>query len=90
MEELRAAGRDVSSIHLRHLNPFPSNLGQVLRGFRQVLVAELNLGHLARLLRAEFLVPAESLTKVQGQPFKVGEIKARIEAMLGRATRREA
>jgi len=90
VEELRAAGRDVSSIHLRHLNPFPANLGEVLRGFRQVLVAELNLGHLARLLRAEFLVPAESLTKVQGQPFKVSEIKARAEAMLGRATRREA
>ncbi|HUU35893.1 MAG TPA: hypothetical protein VMW48_17630, partial [Vicinamibacterales bacterium] len=71
------------SAHLRALNPFPSNLGQVLSSFEQVLVPELNTGQLARLVRAEFLVPAQSLTKVQGQPFKVSEIRARIDAMLG-------
>ena len=79
---LRADGLDVSSIHLRHLNPFPSNLGEVLSRFRRVLVPELNLGQLSKLLRAEFLTPAESLTKVQGQPFQVAEIHARIAEML--------
>jgi len=83
VEEARAEGLDVSSIHLRHLNPFPQNLGEVLRAFRRVLVPELNLGQLAMLLRAEFLVDAESLCKVQGQPFKVGEIKAKIRQLVG-------
>ena len=72
----------ISSIHLRHLNPFAPNLGEVLGGFERVLVIERNLGQLCRLLRAEFLTPAESLGKVQGQPFKVSEIRAGIDAML--------
>jgi len=83
VNEAREAGLDVSSIHLRHLNPFPPNLEEVLSHFDQVLVAELNHGQLWRLLRAEFLVAAESLSKVSGQPFKVAEIRARIDAMLG-------
>jgi 2-oxoglutarate ferredoxin oxidoreductase subunit alpha len=83
VNEARAAGRDVSSIHLRYLNPFPSNLGDVLRSFEKVLVAELNSGQLWRLLRSEFLVPAEKLAKVEGQPFKVGEVRAAIEKLLG-------
>jgi 2-oxoglutarate ferredoxin oxidoreductase subunit alpha len=81
--DARAAGRDVSSIHLRHLNPFPANLGDVLRSYDKVLVAELNSGQLWRLLRSEYVVPAEKLTKVQGQPFKVAEVRAAIEALLG-------
>ncbi len=84
VEEARAEGLDVSSIHLRHLNPFPSNLREVLGRFRRVLVPELNLGHLALLLRGEFLVPAERLSKVQGQPFRVEEIKSRIREILAR------
>ncbi len=83
VNEAREAGQDVSSIHVRHLNPFPLNLGDVLRRFKQVLVCELNAGQLWRMLRAEYLVPAESLSKVVGQPFKVGEIRARINQMLG-------
>jgi len=82
VEEARADGLDVSAIHLRHLNPFPANLGDVLARFDRVLVPELNSGQLCRLLRAEFLTPAECLGKVQGQPFKVSEIRARIDAML--------
>jgi 2-oxoglutarate ferredoxin oxidoreductase subunit alpha len=82
VNDARAAGLDVSSIHLRHLNPFPPNLREVLSRFGQVLVCELNSGQLWRMLRAEFLVPAECLSKVQGQPFKVAEIRARIDAML--------
>jgi 2-oxoglutarate ferredoxin oxidoreductase subunit alpha len=83
VNEARAAGRDVSSIHLRHLNPFPANLGDVLGRFEKVLVAELNSGQLWRMLRAEFVVPAHKLAKVEGQPFKVGEIRAAIERLLG-------
>ena len=82
VEAARGEGLTVSSLHLRHLNPFPANLGAVLRRFRRVLVPELNLGQLVRLLRAEFLVPAEGLSKVQGQPFQVAEIRARIASML--------
>jgi 2-oxoglutarate ferredoxin oxidoreductase subunit alpha len=83
VNEARAQGRDVSSIHLRHLNPFPANLGDVLRRFEKVLVCELNSGQLWRLLRAEFVVPAEKLAKVEGQPFKVREVRAAIERLLG-------
>lgn len=83
VNDAREAGQNVSSLHLRHLNPFPSDLGEVLGRFEQVLVPELNAGQLSRLIRAEYLVPAESLSKVQGQPFKVAEIRARIDEMLG-------
>jgi len=82
-DEARREGIDVSHLHLRHLNPFPTNLGVVLSRFEKILVPELNLGQLSRLLRAEFLVPAESLSKVFGQPFKVEEIRSRIAAMAG-------
>jgi 2-oxoglutarate ferredoxin oxidoreductase subunit alpha len=83
VNEARAEGRDVSSIHLRHLNPFPANLGDVLRRFEKVLVAELNSGQLWRLIRAEYVVPAAKLAKVEGQPFKVREVRAAIERLLG-------
>jgi 2-oxoglutarate ferredoxin oxidoreductase subunit alpha len=82
VEESRERGLDVSHLHLRVLNPFPANLGEVLGRFEHVLVPELNMGQLAKLLRAEFLVPAESLCKVQGQPFKIVEIRDRIEKRL--------
>jgi len=79
----REDGRSVSSIHLRHLNPFPANLGEVLRRFDKVLVPELNEGQLVRLLRAEYLVPAVAMNKVRGQPFLIEEIRARIDELLG-------
>ncbi len=82
VEEAQALGQAVSSVHLRWLNPLPANLGDVLRRFRRVLVPELNQGQLAMLLRATYLVDALSLCKVAGQPFKVGEIRARIDAIL--------
>jgi 2-oxoglutarate ferredoxin oxidoreductase subunit alpha len=82
VDDCREKGLAVASIHLRHLNPFPSNLGEVLSRFPKVLVPELNGGQLASLLRARFLTPAHSLAKVQGQPFRVEEIRARIEALL--------
>lgn len=82
VDEAREAGLDVASIHLRHLSPLPPNLPEVLARFRRYLVPELNLGHLALLLRGHFLVDAKSLTKVQGQPFKVSEIRDAIDAVL--------
>jgi 2-oxoglutarate ferredoxin oxidoreductase subunit alpha len=82
VEDARREGSSVSSIHLRHLNPFPPNLAEVLQGFERILVPELNGGQLVRLLRAEFLVAAESMPKQQGQPFRVQEIRERIDAML--------
>ncbi|HEX5630346.1 MAG TPA: 2-oxoacid:acceptor oxidoreductase subunit alpha, partial [Acidimicrobiia bacterium] len=75
VRRVRAQGKKVARIHLRHLNPFPSNLGDVLRGFDRVLVPELNRGQLVKLVRAEFLVEAISYPKVEGQPFKAAEIE---------------
>ncbi len=71
----RHRGRRVAHTHLVHLNPFPANLGEVLRRYPRVVVPELNLGQLSRLLRAEYLVDARSVTKVQGVPFTAGELE---------------
>ena len=71
-------GRKVAKAHLTHLNPFPRNLGEVLRRYPRVLVPEMNLGQLSRLVRAEFLVDAQSVTKVRGVPFTAGELEAAI------------
>ncbi len=70
-------------VHLRHLNPLPPNLGEVLQRYAQILVPEINLGQLSRILRAEFLVDAQTMSKMQGVPFRVGEIEAAITALLG-------
>ncbi len=75
-------GFDVSHIHLRHLCPLPRNLGDLLRGFAKVLVPEMNSGQLVDLLRARYLVPAEGLNKISGQPFKIEEIETAIIARL--------
>jgi 2-oxoglutarate ferredoxin oxidoreductase subunit alpha len=72
--ELRDQGKAVSHIHLRHIWPLPRNLGALLGGFRRVLVPEMNNGQLATLLRAQYLVPAEKVTKVAGRPFKIAEL----------------
>jgi 2-oxoglutarate ferredoxin oxidoreductase subunit alpha len=74
VEAVREEGLDVSQVHLRHLNPFPSNLGEVLSRFKKVLLPELSDGHLALLLRANFLVDVQSLSKIEGQPFKIAEL----------------
>src|SRR5438128_432554 len=80
VREAREDGIDVSHIHLRYLNPFPSNLGDLLKRFDRVLVPEMNSGQLVQLLRASYLVPAEGLNKVEGKPFKVAEIVQAIGA----------
>lgn len=74
VRRLREEGRHVAQTHLQYLNPFPANTGEVLRTYRRVVVPEMNTGQLAMLLRAEFLVDARSVTKVQGQPFKAAEL----------------
>ena len=79
----RAKGRRIGHVHLRHLNPLPRNIGEVLKRYEHVLVPEMNMGQLIMLLRAKFLVDAQGLNKIQGKPFKQAEIEAKIEEMLG-------
>jgi 2-oxoglutarate ferredoxin oxidoreductase subunit alpha len=81
VEEMQARGKSVSSVHIRHLNPFPRNLGEILGRFDRVLVPELNMGQLAMLLRARFLVPAVSFPKVKGKPFKISELTAKMNEL---------
>lgn len=81
VEETRAAGEKVSHAHLRYLNPFPKNLGQILEGFDTVLIPELNMGQLAHLIQAKYLRPVERLNKVKGRPFLVSEIREKIREL---------
>jgi 2-oxoglutarate ferredoxin oxidoreductase subunit alpha len=81
VEAAREDGLEVSQIHLRHLNPFPSDLGDVLRRFKKVLLPELSDGHLALLLRAKYLVDVRSFDKIEGQPFKIAELKEAISKL---------
>jgi len=83
VEHMQARGRKVAHAHLRHLNPFPKNLGEVLGRYKHVLVPEINLGQLVRMVRDRYVVPAVGLSKIQGLPFNVGEIEAKIEELLG-------
>ena len=83
VDELRKEGKKVSHCHLNYLNPFPKNVSQIVRDFEQILVPEINLGNLLFLLRAEFEgIRAVGYNRVTGRPFKISEIKQRIEAML--------
>ena len=77
-----ADGLDVSHIHIRYIWPLPRNLGDLLKGFDKVLVPEMNNGQLVTLLRSEYLVDAESLTQISGQPFKVADLEREIRARL--------
>lgn len=79
----RARGHKVAHAHLVHMNPFPTDLGDVLGRYAAVLVPEMNLGQLSRLVRAEYLVDVRSLTKVQGVPFRAAEIESAIVSLLG-------
>lgn len=78
----RAEGRKIGHVHLRHLNPLPLNLGDVIKRFKKVLVPELNMGQLLWVLRAKYLVDAVGLNKIQGRPFKQLELEQKIEEML--------
>ena len=78
VRELIAEGYDLAHIHLRHINPFPQNLGELLKAYDRVLIPEMNNGQLLQLIRAKYLVPAVGFSKIQGQPFTTSEIKAKI------------
>jgi len=80
--QIRNSGRAVAQIHLRHLNPMPADLGEVLRRYDRVICPEMNLGQLALLLRAKYLVDVESHTQVRGLPFRAAELAAVIEGAI--------
>jgi 2-oxoglutarate/2-oxoacid ferredoxin oxidoreductase subunit alpha len=82
VKELLAEGYDVAHVHLRFINPFPKNLGELLHGFDKVLIPEMNSGQLSQLIRAKYLVPATSFSKVQGMPFTTAEMKEKIVELL--------
>ena len=82
VERLLAEGQSVAHAHLRYLNPFPANTGDVLRRYRRVLIPELNLGQLLMLIRARYLVDAEGYHRVRGKPFRISEIHERAEQIL--------
>ncbi|MBC7555291.1 MAG: 2-oxoacid:acceptor oxidoreductase subunit alpha [Taibaiella sp.] len=82
VRELIAEGHEVAHVHLRHLNPFPKNLGEILGRYEKVLIPEMNSGQLIKLVRAKYLTPAEGLSKVQGLPFTTAELKTKITELL--------
>ena len=84
VERARADGLSVSAAHLRHMNPFPKNLGDVLSRFERVLIPEMNLGQLRMLIRARYLVDAVGLNRVTGRPLKTGEIVEKIGGLVRR------
>jgi 2-oxoglutarate ferredoxin oxidoreductase subunit alpha len=83
VERAQAAGKSVASIHLRHLNPLPPDLGHILREYRKVLVPEINSGQLVRVLRAEYLVDAVGFNRVRGLPLASDEIQDAINQLTG-------
>jgi 2-oxoglutarate ferredoxin oxidoreductase subunit alpha len=78
----REKGRKIGHVHLRHLNPLPKNLGDLLGRYDRVLVPEMNMGQLVMLLRAKYLVDAQGYNKIQGKPFKQSELEHKIEEIL--------
>ena len=82
VEKMQRAGKSVSSAHLRYLNPFPGNLGEVIRSFETVIVPEMNLGQLCTMVRAKYLVDAVPFSKVKGRPFQIREIVSKVEEYL--------
>lgn len=82
VEDAQAQGHTVAHAHLRHLNPLPADLGDVLSRYDRVLVPEMNMGQLLKLVRAEYLIDAIGLNKIQGRPFKVSEVATRIARLL--------
>jgi 2-oxoglutarate ferredoxin oxidoreductase subunit alpha len=79
--DLHAEGYDLAHVHLRHMNPFPKNLGELLHGYEKVLIPEMNSGQLLQLIRAKYLVPAVGYNKIQGLPFATEEIKEKIKEL---------
>jgi 2-oxoglutarate ferredoxin oxidoreductase subunit alpha len=82
VEKMQSEGKPVSSAHLRYLNPFPANLGEVLSGFEKIIVPEMNLGQLCTMIRAKFLIDAIPFSKVKGRPFQIRELVRKVEEYL--------
>jgi 2-oxoglutarate ferredoxin oxidoreductase subunit alpha len=82
VDRMQREGKSVSAAHLRHLNPFPKNLGEVLAGFETVIIPEMNLGQLCTMIRAKYLVDAVAFSKVKGRPFQIREIVQKVEEYL--------
>jgi 2-oxoglutarate ferredoxin oxidoreductase subunit alpha len=82
VRRVRARGKPVAHAHLRYLNPFPRNTGEIVRRYEKVLVPEINLGQLVKLVRAEFLVDATGFNLVRGIPFRASEVEQAIEALV--------
>ena len=78
---MRRAGDKVARVHLTNLYPLPNDLGDILRQFDKVIVPEMNLGQLSKILRAEYLVDAKSICKVEGQPFTAAELHLQFREM---------
>jgi 2-oxoglutarate/2-oxoacid ferredoxin oxidoreductase subunit alpha len=83
VERLQARGKRIAHAHLRWINPFPANTGDVLRAYDRVLIPEINMGQLRWLIRATFLVDAQGFNLVRGKPFQISEIQAKAEQVLG-------
>ncbi len=82
VSNMRARGHDVSHIHIRHIWPMPPNMGDLLKSYETILVPEMNTGQLVTILRAEFLIDAKPVNKVNGKPFRIVEIEEALEAWL--------
>jgi len=82
VKRARQSNMDVSHVHIRYMWPMPANLGELLKGFDQVLIPEMNTGQLIDILRAEYAIDAKGVSKVSGQPFKIREIEAAIKSQM--------
>src|SRR5262249_29664670 len=79
---LRQRGHAIAQAHLRHLNPMPANLGKVLRRYERVVIPEMNLGQLAQVIRARFLIAAIAYNQVRGLPFTAAELETMLEEVV--------
>jgi len=90
VQNAQADGESVALAHLRYLNPFPSNLGEIISRYKQVLIPELNMGQLRTLIRSRYLVDAIGFNKVKGKPFTVTELHEKILELTKAGTRNAA
>jgi len=82
VEACQAEGLQVAHAHLRWVNPFPRNLGEILKSYKRVLIPELNMGQLRTLIRAKYLIDAVGLNKIKGRPFDVAEVVDKIKELV--------
>jgi 2-oxoglutarate ferredoxin oxidoreductase subunit alpha len=82
VRRVRNRGHKIAHVHLRHMNPFPAGLGDIVRRYPKIFVPEINLGQLSRLIRAEFLVDARSYGKLHGVPFQAADLEQQILKMI--------